>query len=57
MDKLYACKNAVNNTKVIWKYMEALSPLNDATTDHWEEKTIFISVVEAKIVTPIVKHI
>ena len=28
-----------------------------APTVHWEDNTIFISVVEAKIVTPIVKHI
>ena len=37
--------------------MEALSRHTDVTTVYWQKKTSFISVVEAKIVTPRVKHI
>ena len=37
--------------------MEALSLQTDAPTVHWEDNTIFIYVVESKIVTPRVKHI
>ena len=48
---------SVNETKVIKRYMEALALHNVAPTVHWEDRTSCISVVEAKIVTPIVKHI
>ena len=37
--------------------MEALALYTGAPTVHWEENTSCISVVEAKIVTPWVKHI
>ena len=37
--------------------MEALSLHTGAPTVHWEYNTSFISVVEAKVVTPRVKHI
>ena len=37
--------------------MEALVIHTGATTVHWEYNTIFISVFEAKIVTPRVKHV
>ena len=37
--------------------MEDLALYNDTPTVHWEDNTICISVVEARIVTPIVKHI
>ena len=36
--------------------MEASSLRTGAPTEHWEDNTIFISVVEAKIVTLRVKH-
>ena len=37
--------------------MEALAVYTGAPIVHWEDNTICISVVEAKIVTPRVKHI
>ena len=37
--------------------MEYLALHTDAPTVHWEDNTIFIYVVESKIVTPRVKHI
>ena len=37
--------------------MEALALHTGAPTVHWEDNKICISVVEAKIVTPIFKHI
>ena len=37
--------------------MEALALHTGAPTEHWEENKGFISVVESKRVTPIVKHI
>ena len=37
--------------------MEALALSTGATTVHWEDNTSCISVVEAKRVTPRVKHI
>ena len=37
--------------------MEALDLHTGAPTVHWEDNTSFISFVEAKIVTPRVKHI
>ena len=48
---------AVKKTKVIRRYMEALALYTGAPTVHWEDNTSCISVVEAKIVTPRVKHI
>ena len=36
--------------------MEALSLHTGTTSVHWEDNTIYFSVVEAKIVTPRVKH-
>ena len=48
---------SVNKTKVIWRETEALALHTGATKLHWEGNTSFISVVEAKIVTPRVKHI
>ena len=48
---------AVNETKVIQRYMEALALYTGAPTVHWEDNTSCISFVEAKIVTPRVKHI
>ena len=47
---------SVNKTKVIWRYTEALEIHTGAPIVHWEENTIFISVVESKIFTPRVKH-
>ena len=37
--------------------MKDLALQTGAPTVHWEYNTIFISVIEAKRVTPIVKHI
>ena len=37
--------------------MEELSTQTGAPTEHWEDNTSFISVVESKRVTPRVKHI
>ena len=37
--------------------MEALEIHTGSPTLHWEDSTSFIYVVEAKIVTPRVKHI
>ena len=37
--------------------MEALALHTGAPTVHWEDNASYISVVEAKIVTPGVKHI
>ena len=48
---------SVKKTKFIRKYMEALAIYIGAPTVHWEDNTSCISVVEAKIVTPRVKHI
>ena len=48
---------AVKKNKVIRRYMEALSIHTGAPTVNWEDNTSFISFVEAKRVTPIVKHI
>ena len=48
---------AVEKTRVIQRYQEALALHNGSPTLHWEDNGIFISVVEAKIVTPRVKHI
>ena len=48
---------AVNKNKVIRRYMEALSIHTGASTLNWEYNTSCISVVEAKIVTPRVKHV
>ena len=48
---------AIKKTKVIWRYMEALSLHTGAPTVHWEDNTSCISVVESKIVTTRVKHI
>ena len=47
---------AVNKTKAFLRYMEALALHTGAPTVHWKDNTICISVVEAKIVTPRVKH-
>ena len=47
----------VKKTKVTQRYMEALALYTGAPTVHWEDNTSCISVVEAKIVTPRVKHI
>ena len=47
----------VKDNKPIWCYMEDLALHNIAPTLHWEESTRFISVVEAKTITPRVKHI
>ena len=49
--------NYVKKTKAIQRSVEALSLHTGAPTVHWEYNTIFISVVEAKVVTPRVKHI
>ena len=48
---------AVNKTKYVRQYIEALSLHTGAPTLHWEDNTSCIYVVEAKRVTPIVKHI
>ena len=45
----------VSKTKDIRRYMEALALHNGSPTLHWEENKSFISVVEAKRVTPRVK--
>ena len=50
-------KKYVNKNKAILRYMEALELQTGTSTVHWEENTSFISAVEAKIVTPRVKHI
>ena len=47
----------VKITKVIWRYMEDLALHTGAPTVYWEDNTSCIYVVEAKIVTPRVKHI
>ena len=48
---------AFKKTKAICRYMESLSLRTGAPKVHWGDSTSFISVVESKIVTPIVKHI
>ena len=48
---------AVKKTKFIRRYMEALALYTVSTTVHWEYNTSCISVVEAKRVTPRVKHV
>ena len=47
----------VNKNKSFRQYMEALVLHTGEPTVYWEYNTSFISVVEAKIVTPRVKHI
>ena len=47
----------VNKAKVILRCMEDLALHTGAPTEHCEYNTSFISVVEAKIDTPRVKHI
>ena len=48
---------ADKKNKFIRRYMEALALHTDEPTVHWAYNTSYISVVESKIVTPIVKHI
>ena len=48
---------AVKKTKAIQRYMEALALHTGEPTVNWEDNTSCISAVEAKIVTPRVKHI
>ena len=48
---------AVRKNKVIRRYMRDLSLYTGAISVHWEDNTNCISVVEAKRVTPRVKHI
>ena len=48
---------AVNKTKEIWSYTEALELHTGAPTVHWEYNKSCISVIEDKIVTPRVKYI
>ena len=48
---------AVKKIRAIWPYMEALKLHTGAPTVNFEDNTIFFSVVEAKRVTPRVKHI
>ena len=48
---------AVNKTKVIWSYMEALELHTGAPTEHREDSTSCVSGVETKMVTIILKHI
>ena len=45
---------AVKKTEVIRRYKEALALHTGAPKVHWEDNTSCISVVEAKIITPIV---
>ena len=47
---------AVKKTKVINRYMESFALHTVAPTVHWEDNKGCISVVEAKMVTPRVKH-
>ena len=47
----------VKKNKFIQRYMEDLALYTGAHTVHWEDNTRCIYVVEAKIVTPRVKHI
>ena len=47
---------AVKKIKVLKRYMESLALRNSAPTVHWEDNTSFISIVEAKRVTPRVKN-
>ena len=48
---------ALKKTKLIWSYTEALAIHTVTLTVHWEDTTSCISMVEDKIVTPIVKQI
>ena len=48
---------AVKKTEGTQKYMESLELRTYAPTEHWEENTSFVSVVESKRGTHIVKHI
>ena len=48
---------SVKKNKLIGKYMDALALHNGYPTVHWEDNTIYISSVEYKVVTHIVKHI
>ena len=47
---------SIKKTKFIHRYMEALAVHTGAPTLHWDNNTSCISVVEAKIVTPIRVH-
>ena len=47
----------VKKTKVLRRYVEALSLHTGAPTLHWEDNTSCISIVEAKKVTTTVKNI
>ena len=49
--------NDVKKTKAVHRYIESLVIHNGAPTVHWEDNTGCISVVEAGIFTPRVKHI
>ena len=49
--------NSVKKTNAIRRYMESLELHTVAPTLHWKYNKRYISVVEAKIFTPIVKHI
>ena len=48
---------AVRKAKFIRRYTKALALYTGAPTVHWKDNTSCISVVEAKTVTPRVKHI
>ena len=48
---------SINKIKIIRRFVEALVFHTVAHIVYWEDSTSFISVVEAKIVTPKVKHI
>ena len=48
---------AINKAKVIRRYKEDLALHTGAHTVHWEDRKSFIYFVEAKRVTPRVKHI
>ena len=48
---------SVNKTKVFRRYMEALALHTGAPKVNWEYNTNCIYIVQAKTVTPKVKHI
>ena len=48
---------AVKKTQVLWGYTEFLELHTGAPTVHCEDNTSCTSIVEAKIVTPGVKHV
>ena len=55
--KIQCLYKSVNKTKSSHRYMESLGLPTGAPTVYWEDGTHCISIVDAKLVTPRVKHV